>query len=153
MAWRVLDAADGTHAGVQFRGAGCGLGDLQPAVCRAVFTAALGAVDRRLLDASASLGASGWRTFWRITFPLALPGIITGFALSFAHTLGEFGVVLMLGGNIPGRTRTASIAIYDNVQMLDYAEAARQSFMLIAISFALLVLINALNRRSNWRLR
>lgn len=117
------------------------------------FTAALGSVDRRLLMASASLGASGWRTFWRITFPLALPGIITGFALSFAHTLGEFGVVLMLGGNIPGRTQTASIAIYDNVQMLDYATAGRQSLTLLSISFALLVLINALNRRTKWRLQ
>jgi len=117
------------------------------------FTAALASVDRRLLMASASLGASAWRTFWRITFPLALPGIITGIALSFAHTLGEFGVVLMLGGNIPGRTQTASIAIYDNVQIMDYAAAGRQSLMLLTISFALLVLINALNRRTNWRLR
>ena len=117
------------------------------------FTTALASVDRRLLMASASLGASSWRTFWRITFPLALPGIITGFALSFAHTLGEFGVVLMLGGNIPGRTQTASIAIYDNVQMLDYATAARQSLTLLAISFALLILINAFNRSRNWRLQ
>ena len=116
------------------------------------FTAALAAVDRRLLAASASLGASAWRTFWHITFPLALPGIVTGFALSFAHTLGEFGVVLMLGGNIAGRTRTASIAIYDDVQMLDYASAARQSLLLLAISFALLIAINALNRKRNWRL-
>jgi molybdate transport system permease protein len=117
------------------------------------FTAALASVDSRLLAASASLGASRWRTFWRITFPLALPGIIAGFALSFAHTLGEFGVVLMLGGNIAGRTQTASIAIYDNVQMLDYQAAARQSITLLAISFALLVIINALNRKWNWRLR
>jgi molybdate transport system permease protein len=117
------------------------------------FTAALAAVDRRLLAASASLGASGWRTFWRITFPLALPGIVTGFALSFAHTLGEFGVVLMLGGNIPGRTQTASIAIYDNVQIMDYAAAGRQSLMLLGMSFTLLVLINALNRSNSWRLR
>jgi molybdate transport system permease protein len=117
------------------------------------YTAALASVDRRLLSASASLGASSWRTFWRITFPLALPGIVTGFALSFAHTLGEFGVVLMLGGNIAGRTQTESIAIYDNVQMLDYATAGRQSITLLAISFALLVLINALNRNRNWRLR
>jgi molybdate transport system permease protein len=117
------------------------------------FTSALAAVDRRLLAASASLGAGRWRTFWRITFPLALPGIITGIALSFAHTLGEFGVVLMLGGNIAGRTQTASIAIYDNVQMLDYQAAARQSLTLIAISFALLVVIHALNRKRNWRLQ
>ncbi len=117
------------------------------------FTSALASVDRRLLAASASLGASSWRTFWRITAPLAFPGIVTGFALSFAHTLGEFGVVLMLGGNIAGRTQTASIAIYDNVQMLDYPTAARQSMTLLGISFALLVLINALNRKRNWRLQ
>jgi molybdate transport system permease protein len=117
------------------------------------FTAALASVDRRLLAASFSLGASQWRTFWRITFPLAVPGIVTGFALSFAHTLGEFGVVLMLGGNIPGRTQTASIAIFDNVQMLDYPAAARQSITLLAISFLLLVVINALNRKRNWRLQ
>jgi molybdate transport system permease protein len=117
------------------------------------FTAALVAVDRRLLTASASLGASDWRTFWRILLPLALPGIVTGVALSFAHTLGEFGVVLMLGGNIPGQTRTASIAIYDNVQMLDYAAAAHQSIVLLSISFALLVLINALQRRTHWSIR
>jgi molybdate transport system permease protein len=82
-----------------------------------------------------------------------LPGIVTGFALSFAHTLGEFGVVLMLGGNIPGRTQTASIAIYDNVQIMDYAAAGRQSLMLLGMSFTLLVLINALNRSNSWRLR
>ncbi len=117
------------------------------------FTAALKSVDRRLLAASAILGASGWRTFWRNSFPLALPGIIAGFALSFAHTLGEFGVVLMLGGNIPGQTQTASIAIYDNVQMLDYFAAGRQSLILLGISFGLLLLIHALNGRSDWRLR
>ena len=117
------------------------------------FTSALASVDRRLLAASASLGASSWRTFWRITFPLALPGIVTGFALSFAHTLGEFGVVLMLGGNIPGRTQTASIAIFDNVQNLDYSTAARQSITLLAISFTLLLAINALSRNRNWGLR
>ena len=117
------------------------------------FTSALAAVDRRLLMASESLGASAWRTFRLVTFPLALPGIITGFALSFAHTLGEFGVVLMLGGNIPGRTQTASIAIYDNVQTLDYSAAARQCLTLLAISFALLVLINAINPQRNWRLQ
>ncbi len=117
------------------------------------FTSALASVDRRLLAASASLGAAPWRTFWRITFPLALPGIVTGIALSFAHTLGEFGVVLMLGGNIPGRTQTASIAIYDNVQMLEYTAAAHQSLVLLGISLALLIGIHALNRKRNWRMQ
>ncbi len=117
------------------------------------FTAALTGVDRRLLEASASLGAGAWRTFLRVTLPLAMPGILTGVALSFAHTLGEFGVVLMLGGNIPGKTQTASIAIFDNVQMLDYATAARQSLTLMAISFALLVVIYGVDRGRSWRLR
>jgi molybdate transport system permease protein len=113
----------------------------------------MAAVDRRLLNASAGLGASPRRSFWRIIVPLSLPGIVTGFALSFAHTLGEFGVVLMLGGNIAGRTRTASIAIYDDVQALDYASAARQSLILLAISFTLLVAIYTINRRRGWRLQ
>jgi molybdate transport system permease protein len=117
------------------------------------FTAAFSAVDRRLLAASASLGASRWRTFWRVVFPLSLPGILTGFALSFAHTLGEFGVVLMVGGDIEGRTRTASIAIFDSVQSFDYRSAARESWALLAISFALLVLIHALDRSRNWRVQ
>jgi molybdate transport system permease protein len=116
------------------------------------FSAAMSSVDRRLLAASSSLGASPWRTFWRITFPLAFPGIITGFVLSFAHTLGEFGVVLMVGGNIAGRTRTASIAIYDEAQMLDYRGAAHESLLLLAISFALLVAVHAINRRRDLRL-
>ncbi len=76
-------------------------------------------VDRKLLDASALSGASRWRTFWRIVLPLGLPGVLTGFVLSFAHTLGEFGVVLMIGGNIPGATQTISILIYDQVQALE----------------------------------
>ena len=75
-------------------------------------------VDRALLEASAMLGASPWRTFVRITLPLSIEGILAGVVLSFAHTLGEFGVVLMVGGNLPGVTRTISISIYDQVQAL-----------------------------------
>src|SRR5215475_6832406 len=85
------------------------------------FSAAFTGVDRRLLAASATLGASSWRTFLRVILPLSLPGIVTGVALSFAHTMGEFGVVLMVGGNIPGVTRTVSIDIYDQVEALNYA--------------------------------
>ncbi|MFZ1137217.1 MAG: molybdate ABC transporter permease subunit, partial [Candidatus Korobacteraceae bacterium] len=85
--------------------------------------AAFSSVDRKLMDASATLGASAWRTFWRIVLPLGIPGVLTGFVLSFAHTLGEFGVVLMIGGNIPGATQTVSILIYDQVQALNYATA------------------------------
>ncbi len=108
------------------------------------------AVDRRLLQASALLGASRRRTFWRILFPLGMPGVLTGFVLSFAHTLGEFGVVLMIGGNIPGATRTISILIFDQVEALDYAAANRTALLLLALCFALLALLYGLRRRAAW---
>lgn len=104
-------------------------------------------VDQRLLDAAAILGAGRWRSFREIMLPLAVPGIATAAVLSFAHTLGEFGVVLMVGGNIPGLTRTVSIDIYDHVQSLDYAAANRLSIALLLISFAVLATIFAVNRR------
>ena len=104
-------------------------------------------VDQRLLDAAAILGASRWRVFRHILLPLSVPGIITAVVLSFAHTLGEFGVVLMVGGNIPGITRTVSIDIYDHVQSLDYAAANRMAIALLLISFAVLSTIFAVNRR------
>lgn len=110
---------------------------------------AFGSVDRNLLDAAAVLGASRWRRFRTITLPLAKAGVITGAVLSFAHTIGEFGVVLMVGGNIPGVTQTISIAIYDEVQALDYAVAARTSAVLLVFSFVTLALVYALNRRSS----
>jgi molybdate transport system permease protein len=104
-------------------------------------------VDQRLLDAAAILGAGRWRVFRQILLPLSVPGIITAVVLSFAHTLGEFGVVLMVGGNIPGITRTVSIDIYDHVQSLDYAAANRMAIALLLISFAVLSTIFAVNRR------
>jgi molybdate transport system permease protein len=109
-------------------------------------------VDRRLLQASALLGASRWRTFWRVLLPLALPGVLTGFVLSFAHTLGEFGVVLMIGGNIPGATRTVSILIFDQVEALDYAAANRTALLLLLLCFAMLAALHALRRRALWNL-
>jgi molybdate transport system permease protein len=93
------------------------------------------------------LGASGLRTFFRVILPLSIPGLVTGLALSFAHTLGEFGVVLMVGGNIPGVTRTVSIDIYDKVQALDYAGANQTAAVLLVISFFLLTLVYGFNRR------
>lgn len=111
------------------------------------FSASFGSVDRRLLSASATLGASRWRTFVRVILPLSLPGVVTGIALSFAHTMGEFGVVLMVGGNIPGVTRTISIEIYDQVQALNYHAANQTALVLLAISFAVLCVVYALNRR------
>ncbi len=109
--------------------------------------AAFSQVDRNLINASSILGASRIRTFFRIVLPLSITGIVTGVVLSFAHTLGEFGVVLMVGGNIPGVTRTVSIAIYDRVQALDYAGANRMAMLLMAFSFVTLSITYALNRR------
>ena len=110
------------------------------------FAASFQGVDRRLLSASAVLGASKLRTFFRIILPLSISGLVTGLALSFAHTLGEFGVVLMVGGNIPGVTRTVSIDIYDKVQGLDYVGANQTALVLLLISFFLLSLVYAFNR-------
>jgi len=111
------------------------------------FAAAFALVDRRLLAASATLGASKMATFLRVVLPLSIPGLVTGVALSFAHTMGEFGVVLMVGGNIPGITRTVSIDIYDQVQALNYVAANRTALVLLAISFAALCLVYGVNRR------
>jgi len=109
--------------------------------------AAFALVDPTLINASAILGASRVRTFFRIILPLSIGGIITGIVLSFAHTLGEFGVVLMVGGNIPGISQTISIAIYDNVQALDYTTANHMALLLLLFSFGVLSILYALNRR------
>ena len=109
-------------------------------------------VDRKLLDASAVLGAGKLRTFARVILPLSIPGVITALVLSFAHTLGEFGVVLMVGGNLPGITRTASIEIYDRVQSLDYAGANRLALVLLLISFSVLSVVYGMNRRLGRRI-
>ncbi len=111
------------------------------------FAASFEAVDRGLLAASATLGASRLRTFFRVVLPLSLSGVVTGFALSFAHTVGEFGVVLMIGGNIPGVTRTVSIDLYDQMQAGEYAAANQTALVLLAASFVALALVYGLNRR------
>ena len=111
------------------------------------FAASFAAVDRKLIAASSTLGASRLQTFFRIILPLSVSGLVTGIALSFAHTMGEFGVVLMVGGNIPGVTRTVSIDIYDQVQAFNYAAANQTALVLLAISFIVLSLVYALNRR------
>lgn len=113
------------------------------------FASAFGAVDRKLIEASRCLGATRWRTFRRVILPLSLPGVVTGMVLSFAHTLGEFGVVLMVGGNLAGKTRTASISIYDSVQALDYASAFETSLVLLALSFGVLVVTYGM-QKSVW---
>lgn len=111
------------------------------------FATAFEQVDRKLIEASWTLGLSRVRTFFRLILPLSTAGLITGAVLSFAHTLGEFGVVLMVGGNIEGVTRTVSIDIYDEVQALNYAGAAKTAAFLLAISYLVLLLVYAMNRK------
>jgi molybdate transport system permease protein len=104
-------------------------------------------VDRALLEASATLGVGHLSTFRRIVMPLSIQGILAGGVLTFAHTLGEFGVVLMVGGNIPGVTRTVSISIYDDVQSLNLAAAHQTALLLLVFSFAALSAVYALVRK------
>jgi molybdate transport system permease protein len=111
------------------------------------FAAAFDQVDRRLLEASWTLGVSRLSTFFKLVVPLSTAGIMTGIVLSFAHTLGEFGVVLMVGGNIEGETRTVSIDIYDEVQSLNYAGAAKTALFLLVISYTVLLVVYAMNRK------
>lgn len=111
------------------------------------FQAALRGVPRELLDAGAAHGAPPLRVFLRLHVPLAWRGIAAGLTLGFAHTLGEFGVVLMIGGSIPGVTKVASIALYDEVQALNYAQAHAFAATLLVISFFLLLLVTLLQRR------
>jgi len=112
------------------------------------FAASFAGVDRKLIAASATLGASPLRTFLRVIAPLSVQGLITGAALSFAHTMGEFGVVLMVGGNIPGITRTVSIDIFDRVQASDYTGANQTALLLLVLCFALLATVYSLNRKA-----
>lgn len=112
------------------------------------FIAAFRFVERDLIDAALSDGASYWTAFLKITFPLAWPGILVGFVLSFSHTIGEFGVALMLGGNIAGETRTLSIVIYDQVQSLDYYNAGITALSLLIFSFFMLTLTYSFQRQN-----
>src|SRR5215467_4095503 len=109
--------------------------------------AAFGSIERKYIEASWMLGVSNLETFFRVIIPLSWAGVLTGVVLSFAHTLGEFGVVLMVGGDIPGVTRTLSIDIYDQVQALNYYQAGVTSATLLIISFVILSIVYALNRK------
>jgi molybdate transport system permease protein len=104
------------------------------------------AVGTRPLEVAATLGASPLDRFFTVAVPIAWPGFLTAAVLGFAHTLGEFGVVLMIGGNIPGSTRVVSIAIYDHVEALEYSQAHWLAGTLLAVSFAVLALVYGLNR-------
>ncbi|HUF88062.1 MAG TPA: molybdate ABC transporter permease subunit, partial [Thermohalobaculum sp.] len=110
------------------------------------------AIPREVREAAACCGMTPWRALLRVELPLAWPGILTGTVLSFAHTLGEFGVVLMVGGSIPGETRTVAIAIYDRVQAFDNAAAGQMSALLLAISLTTIALTFAFSRRIGRRL-
>jgi molybdate transport system permease protein len=105
------------------------------------------AVGRRPMEVAATLRASPLDRFFSVAVPLARPGFLTAAVLGFAHTLGEFGVVLMIGGNIPGQTRVASIAIFDHVESMQYSQAHLLAGVLIVFSFLLLLAVYALNRR------
>jgi molybdate transport system permease protein len=111
------------------------------------FAAAFAAVDRRLVEASWCLGVSRAGTFLRVVLPLAWPGIFAGLVLTFAHTVGEFGVVLMVGGNVPGATRTLSVSVYDDVQAMEYEAAGRTAAVLVGFAFAGLMAVQLLGRR------
>lgn len=114
------------------------------------FVSALEAVDRNLIETSYCLGESKWRTFLRITLPLSWGGILTGMLLTFAHTMGEFGVILMLGGNIPGVTRTLSMVLYDDVQSQNYAAAHQTALLLLAISLCAMILLQYIAPRKRF---
>lgn len=112
------------------------------------FAASFAGVDERLIQASYSLGVARFATFWRVVMPLSKVGLVSGLALSFAHTMGEFGVVLMVGGNIPGVTRTVSVDIYDQVQAGNYTSANQTALLLFVVCFTILMLVYGLNRRA-----
>lgn len=110
------------------------------------------AIPQDVREAAQCCGMSPWQALRRIELPLAWPGIVTAIVLSFAHTLGEFGIVLMVGGNIPGETRTIAISIYDRVQALDDASAAKMSALLLAISMLAISVTFYFSRRIGRRL-
>ena len=105
------------------------------------------------LEAAATLGATPWMSFWRVALPLALPGYVAAAILTFAHTVGEFGVVMMLGGNIPGETAVLSTEIYRLVEGLEWGEAHRLSLMLLVFAFVVLLALLVLESRSKVLLR
>ena len=138
-----------TGSGLPFTFQGLVVGSILYSLPFAVqpIAAAFGAVDRKYIEASWMLGVSNLDTFFRVIIPQSRAGLMTGLVLSFAHTIGEFGVVLMVGGNIPGVTRTLSIDIYDQVQSLNYSSAALTSAFLLIISFVILSIVYGLNRK------
>jgi molybdate transport system permease protein len=109
---------------------------------------AFAAIGERPLEVAATLRASPWDRFWSVAVPLAWPGFLSGAIMSFAHTVGEFGVVLMIGGNIPDKTRVVSVQIYDHVEALEYAQAHGLAGGMLAFSFIVLLTLYTLNPRA-----
>jgi molybdate transport system permease protein len=105
------------------------------------------AIGERPLEAAATLRASPWDSFWSVAVPLARPGFLSGAILGFAHTVGEFGVVLMIGGNIPDKTRVVSVQIYDHVEAVEYGQAHWLAGGMVVFSFLVLMTLYSLNRR------
>ncbi|MFN4063164.1 MAG: molybdate ABC transporter permease subunit [Parazoarcus communis] len=109
------------------------------------------AMGDRMLEVAATLRANPWDTFFSVVLPLAKPGFVTAAILGFAHTVGEFGVVLMIGGNIPEKTRVVSVAIYDHVEALEYAEAHILAGGMLVFSFLVLLMLYTSKLKQNWR--
>ena len=109
---------------------------------------ALAALPPSLAEAACILGKSRWETFWRVQLPNIRPAVLTGMALSFAHTIGEFGLVLMIGGAIPGQTRVASISVFNEVEAMNYGAANRYALVLLAVTFPVLAALELCRRRS-----
>ena len=108
-----------------------------------------GAIGDDPLEVASSLGASNWQRFWRVALPLARPGYITGAVMTFAHTVGEFGVVLMIGGNVPGQTKVIAIALYDYVERLQWGEAHVLALGMVVFAFVVIAVTLAIDRRVN----
>src|SRR5690606_16215993 len=105
------------------------------------------AIGADALEAAATLGSHPWQTFWRVELPQARAGYLTGAVLTFAHTIGEFGVVLMIGGNIPGRTKVLSIAIYDFVERLEWGSAHILALGMVVFAFVTITATMLIDRR------
>ncbi|NOY90941.1 MAG: molybdate ABC transporter permease subunit [Deltaproteobacteria bacterium] len=142
-----FQASFGTHLAFSFAGLWLGSMIYSLPFALAPTLAAFRAVDETLLEAAATLGAGRLKTFFRVVLPSAWPGVLAGAVLAFAHTMGEFGVVLMIGGNVSGETRTLSIALYDQMQALDYAGASKTAFVLLAIAFVALSVTHSVGFR------
>jgi len=132
--------------GIVFAGVVSGL----PYMLSGLKTGLLG-VPTTLLEASATLGKGPWETFFRIVLPTMKGGLLTGMILTFAHTLGEFGVVLMIGGSLPGVTKVVSIAIYERVESLDFGAAHLYALILVLVAYPGVLLLNHLQRRHSRR--